>query len=601
LEERADESEDGDPMTQEQAQTQAPLPDEEQALPLGTRCKEWFLQEGAWWGASFVFHALLMVALMLISKTVHVKVVDEAPSIEEAQMDHEALPESLEKFEVGETPIDNAELSTESLTMSAPSNVELANVPSVDTGADMGGAAAPATGIGGLGGLDVKTFGAGPTGSPTGVLGAFGPSVAGGNAAHFFGARGAGQRKAMVGGFGGTKQSERAVAAALNWIARHQNRDGSWSFDGYHWHCEDATCSGAGGLKADVAATALALLPFLAAGQTHETRGPYKANIYHGLAYLMKTQKPDGSLWGNSSQKMYTHGMATITLCEAYGLTGDKALGASAQGAINFIQSAQHPRTGGWRYNPGEEGDTSVVGWVAMALKSGLVAGLKVNDQTLAGIKHWLTLCAAGKQQGLFSYTPGSGPSPSMTAVGLLLQQYSGMTPDSPAMKEGVGYIMSQLPTPGFRSMYYWYYASQVMHNMPGPDWDRWNRAMRRVLIESQVKHGCATGSWDPARPTSELLTWQCGRLCVTSLSALTLEVYYRYLPLYKLDSESELRDALKNTTPESALPMEQAATAATNAAQPAAGIDKAETKEPAVKAKPAVETKPKSKTRKPH
>jgi hypothetical protein len=272
---------------------------------------------------------------------------------------------------------------------------------------------------------------------------------------------------------------------------------------------------------------------------------------------------------------MYTHGMATITLCEAYGLTNDKTIGAAAQGAINFIQSAQHPRTGGWRYNPGDEGDTSVVGWIAMALKSGIVAGLDVSAPTLQGVKHWLSLCAAGKQQGLFSYTPGSGPSPSMTAVGLLLQQYSGMTPDTPAMKEGVGYIMSQLPNPGFRSMYYWYYASQVMHNMPGPDWDRWNRAMRRVLIESQVKHGCATGSWDPARPTSELLTWQCGRLCVTSLSALTLEVYYRYLPLYKLDSDSALRDALHASTPENATNPPQTVAPADPPATPPTGETK--------------------------
>jgi hypothetical protein len=579
LEERSDEGEDGDAMTEEQLQAQDPSQDEEPALPFNARVKEWFLQEGAWWGASFVFHALLMVVLMLISKTVHVKVIDEAPSIEEAQLDKELSPETLEKFEVGETPIDNAELSTDTLTMNTASKIDAVDVPAADAGSEMaasGAGDATKVAIGGLGGFDMKALGSGPSGNANGAIGAFG-SLRGGinSSATFFGARGAGLRKAMVGGFGGTKQSERAVAAALNWIARHQNRDGSWSFDGYHWHCEDATCSGAGWLKADVAATALALLPFLASGQTHESRGPYKANIYHGLAYLLKTQKRDGSLWGNSSQKMYTHGMATITLCEAYGLTNDKTIGAAAQGAINFIQSAQHPRTGGWRYNPGDEGDTSVVGWIAMALKSGIVAGLDVSAPTLQGVKHWLSLCAAGKQQGLFSYTPGSGPSPSMTAVGLLLQQYSGMTPDTPAMKEGVGYIMSQLPNPGFRSMYYWYYASQVMHNMPGPDWDRWNRAMRRVLIESQVKHGCATGSWDPARPTSELLTWQCGRLCVTSLSALTLEVYYRYLPLYKLDSDSALRDALHASTPENATNPPQTVAPADPPATPPTGETK--------------------------
>jgi hypothetical protein len=64
---------------------------------------------------------------------------------------------------------------------------------------------------------------------------------------------------------------------------------------------------------------------------------------------------------------------------------------------------------------------------------------------------------------------------------------------------------------------------------------------MRRVLIDTQVKEGCAAGSWDAAEPTSDKYRDQGGRLMSTSLSCLTLEVYYRYLPLYKLDAEDPL------------------------------------------------------------
>ena len=35
------------------------------------------------------------------------------------------------------------------------------------------------------------------------------------------------------------------------------------------------------------------------------------------------------------------------------------------------------------------------------------------------------------------------------------------------------------------------------MHNQPGQDWDTWNRKMRRLLIDTQSKDGCATGSWN--------------------------------------------------------------------------------------------------------
>ncbi len=74
------------------------------------------------------------------------------------------------------------------------------------------------------------------------------------------------------------------------------------------------------------------------------------------------------------------------------------------------------------------------------------------------------------------------------------------------------------------------------MHNLSGPEWDVWNRQMRRILINSQVTKGCAAGSWDPASPARDVWGDQGGRIMMTSLSCLTLEVYYRYLPLYKLE-----------------------------------------------------------------
>jgi len=75
------------------------------------------------------------------------------------------------------------------------------------------------------------------------------------------------------------------------------------------------------------------------------------------------------------------------------------------------------------------------------------------------------------------------------------------------------------------------------MHNVIDADWDTWNRQMRRVLIESQDREGCATGSWDPEQPAADIWGAQGGRLMTTSFNALTLEVYYRYLPLFRTDS----------------------------------------------------------------
>ena len=193
-------------------------------------------------------------------------------------------------------------------------------------------------------------------------------------------------------GTGGTKDSERAVAAALNWLARHQLPGGNWSLGNYQQVCKDATCTGKGSAVSDAAATAMALLPFLAAGQTHREKGPYKRNIEAGLFWLVNNQKPDGDLSAGSGQRMYTHGLATICMCEAYGLSHDPKVRESAQKAINFIVAAQNPGRGGWHYHgtPDEPGDTSVVGWQIMGLKSGIMAGLDVPAATLTGASKWL-------------------------------------------------------------------------------------------------------------------------------------------------------------------------------------------------------------------
>jgi hypothetical protein len=540
------------------ATAEASVPEEPLQDPtFSDRMRQWFVADGAWYAASFVFHMVMACVLMLVSVGVKHGVTGDAPEIESAQEEKEKKEEiKLDKFEVGETPLEPTELNTDTLAMNAaPAQQEQKEEYNDDSAVFSpagGGSMTTANGpqLGGLGGFDVKAIGAGPAlhgkGGVGSGVGTGGPGAGGGHGSGF-GGRGTGHRKAMLGSGGGTKQSERAVAAALFWLAHHQSRDGSWSFTNFSRQCKAGdTCSGPGSNNSDAAATAVGLLPFLAAGQTHEGKGPYRQNIYNALYWLMSHQAKTGSLAAGSGNVMYTHGLASIAMCEAYGLTNDRMLGQSAQAAINFIVAAQHPTTGGWRYTPGMEGDTSVVGWQVMALKSGMMAYLNVDPKAFTGAKHWLDSVAGGDYKGRFSYTPGQGAgTPTMTAVGLLCRQYLGMKRDDMAMQEGMGVIMGQLPQANTRPLYFWYYATQVMHNLPGPEWDKWNREMRRTLIDTQCKEGCAAGSWDPQRPAPDPhLSEQGGRVLITGLSTLTLEVYYRYLPLYKLDAEGHGAEA---------------------------------------------------------
>ena len=515
------------------------------------RFVKWFRTSGPWWLVSLAGHMVVFLVLGLVLGTVEMaKQVLDAPLFE-TEMDTLAPEQVLERFEVGETTLEVSELTTDSLSMLEAPEVaqDEANYSDSETFVDEGGGvgASDASSVLAFGNLDLSGMNEGPKtkGKGSGGLGG-GVSDQPGTGGHGigFGGRGEGQRKAQTGSFGGTKQTERAVAAALNWFARHQNKeDGSWSLNAYNskGRCQDATCTGLGSANADAAATAFALLPFLAAGQTHRTKGPYQNTIARGLYWLAKNQKADGDLSAGGGPRMYVHGLAAIALCEAYGLSKDAKIGASAQAAIRFIEKAQNPQTGGWHYEPLGTGDTSVVGWQIMALKSGQMVKLKVNPATFEGGRKFLKSCSSGAAGGLFGYTPGGGGTPTMTAVGLLCYQYMGARRTDPAMVEGTNYLMQNLP-PDSRNYYYWYYGTQVMHNLPGKQWDTWNRRTRKALISTQVKDdSCAAGSWDPAKPSADPWGGAGGRIMQTSMACLSLEVYYRYSPLFKLDAASGL------------------------------------------------------------
>lgn len=332
---------------------------------------------------------------------------------------------------------------------------------------------------------------------------------------------------------GGTTQTEAAVARGLRWISRHQNDDGSWSLHRFNQtHQCNGQCGGHGGVHSDTSGTAMALMAMLGAGQTH-TSGIYRDQVSKGLRWLIEHQKPDGDLRAHSAGNsgMYAHGQAAIVLCDAFKLTGDESLREPAQKAIDFICEAQHPQ-GGWRYSPGEPGDLSVVGWQLMAIHSAKSAYLTVPKRNQNQAGHFLDLVRADKVGGLYSYTPQSGPTPTMTAEGLLSRMYLGWDARKPGLKVGVDFLIdNHLPSSSYRNMYYWYYGTQVMHHWGGDPWEKWNTAMREMLVTSQETSGHAAGSWSPdVCPHGGA----GGRLYVTALATCTLEVYYRYAPLYR-------------------------------------------------------------------
>lgn len=335
---------------------------------------------------------------------------------------------------------------------------------------------------------------------------------------------------------GGTAQSEKAVDEGLDWLARHQRIDGSWSLN-FHSECKGGGCPGHEALESDTAATGLALLPLLGAGHIHTVKSRYQGNIRRGLDWLVEHQNAGGDLYvgGARNAHLYSHAIGAMALCEAYGLSQDERLREPAVRAIRFIVDAQNTQTGGWRYEPGDAGDTSVFGWQMFALRSARLGGLDVPRNVLKGCKAYLDEAATDSSRVTYSYQPGRRPTPVMTAEALLARQYLGWPRDFPALVKGAAHVAQDLKESTDRNIYYWYYATQLLHNMHNKEWPRWNVKLRESLIRTQITgNGCDRGSWDPFAPQPDEWGRSAGRLYETALTILTLEVYYRYLPLYR-------------------------------------------------------------------
>ncbi len=367
----------------------------------------------------------------------------------------------------------------------------------------------------------------------TGTVGAIG--VGGGGAAGVFGYRDGGGRKKAVGRFGGSQETESAVEAALRWLARHQEKNGSWKITG-----------GAAG-RESLGTTGLATLAFLGAGYTHKT-GRYSDNVGRALKYIVGKQAADGKLMGDWTHRGsigYNHAMAGLALVEAYGMTKDPELQGAAQKAVDYSKFHQDPYKG-WRYNPKEHGDISVTGWFVMQLKSAKIAGLRVDGGCFQGALNFVD-SVTNKDTGQVGYTSPAGgrggPQPKAggiyrrEAIGMVCRQFMGAGRDDELVRKSGAWPAGAVPAWDSCDFYYWYYATLGMFQMGGEDWNKWNAALKPTLLDHQRKGGPmdgsandVDGSWDTDK---DRYGKECGRVYTTALGALCMEVYYRYLPMY--------------------------------------------------------------------
>lgn len=357
-----------------------------------------------------------------------------------------------------------------------------------------------------------------------------------------FASRGASARESAVRQWGGNAASEHAVDAALAWLHAHQEPEGRWS-------------DGDPQLKLAPGLSGLAVLAFLGKGHTHTDEGRYRDTVAHGLRYLASIQTPEGRFGepylagGQKSNRylMYHQGIATMALAEAYAMTRDPALREPVRRAVRFIERAQQD-AGGWDYGdlPTGRNDTSVTGWQLMALKSAHAAGVEVGWETLFGLMRHLHLNTSAAGEVVYANRePGAWRrGPGMAAVGLFSYLALGWPRDCSIVRQQADLLLANLPdwadmnrndprdpADCLHTMYYWYYGTLALFQMGGHWWTRWNSHLRDLLIARQCAEGDRKGSWDPPDRGFDAAG---GRVYTTALNALTLEVYYRYLPFYR-------------------------------------------------------------------
>ena len=373
-----------------------------------------------------------------------------------------------------------------------------------------------------------------------------------------------GARSKATSKYGGTPSSEAAVEAALDWLARHQAPDGSWGFN-HLSTTSGCTCANSGTSEGRTGATGAALLTYFGAGYTYAD-GPRAVTVRKGLQYLLQSINVNPAGYGdlkggdNGNGGIYQHGLATAALCEAFAINRvlikmvqrdrnvnfvdpsgqevtikdlvklGKVLQNACQLTVNYLVFHQDPKKGGWGYKPKSAGDTSILGWQVMALISAQSEQLETPAATWRGISNYLRTVEVGSG---YAYREGAGQKKSTTAIGVLCGMYTGAKRSNTKLKASVEYLNGQGPSLG--EMYYNYYATQAIFawgDEAGDDspklWTQWNNKTRDMLVASQRKAGHETGSWIGTEHA------QGGRHFTTCLAAMTLEIYYRKLPVYQ-------------------------------------------------------------------
>jgi len=303
--------------------------------------------------------------------------------------------------------------------------------------------------------------------------------------------------------------TKKATAKALEWLAKQQGADGSWS-DSRYQH--------------NTAITSFALLAFMSQGHI-PGQGQYGPEVNKGCRFLLaSSREKDGYLVGARGGDMYCHGMATLALAELWGMTGDEEIKPVLQKAVDLIVGCQSPE-GGWRYQPTPSGaDISVTIMQVMALRGAKNGGLHVPDETMKKALGYIEKCY-DERSGGYTYQPGNrAPGFARTAAGACVLQLTGRY-EAKQIPRAIAYL-KQAQNDRQYFFYGNYYACHAMHQAGGKDWEDYYSRMVKLLLSKQSPDG----SWS----TRDLDNNSAGFVYQTSIAVIILSVPTHYLPIFQ-------------------------------------------------------------------
>jgi hypothetical protein len=344
------------------------------------------------------------------------------------------------------------------------------------------------------------------------------------------------------------EKADKAIADGLRWLALHQAEDGHWGLHDFPKHARTQPLphgkvaadksSPDTKKKDDVAGTALALLPFLAAGHTHKPPKEkadvsYETAVDAGLKWLLKQQSGKGEDKGNFGGDVESHALATLVVCEAYALTADPKLKAPSQAATDYLAKAQHTG-GGWSVAPKQPGETTVTATAVHALKVAQMAGLSVPKATLRGVEKFLDSVET-KEKGQYGSRDASKPTPATTAAGATCRLFLGTNPLNKSLLASLAFIKKTPPGKG--GVRYELYATLLTHHTGG-EWKSWflgpdgdgKKGLRDALVARQDQKAANKGSWAGDESTG-------GRLGATARSLVALQIPKRTATYARRDS----------------------------------------------------------------